>query len=47
MAWQLTVGTIGGLAAVVGQFFGGPGMSPNLFLPLIGGVLALLALWVK
>lgn len=42
MAWQLTVGTIGGLAAVVGQFWG-----MDFFLPLIGGVLALLALWVK
>ena len=42
MAWQLTVGTIGGALAIIGQFTGA-----DLFLPLIGGVLALLALWVK
>lgn len=30
----------GGAAAVVGQFWGGPGMSPNLYLPLVGGTVA-------
>lgn len=42
MGWQIVVGTIGGLLAVIGQFFGA-----EWYLPLIGGVLALLALWIK
>ena len=34
---------IGGVVAIVGQFWGGPGMSPNIYLPLIGGAIALIA----
>ena len=41
-SWQMWVGTLGGLLAVIGQFWGA-----NWYLSLIGGVLALLALWVK
>jgi len=45
--WQKTVIIIGALAAIVGQFWGGPGMSPDIYLPLIGGVLVLLGTFVK
>lgn len=38
--WKKWVVVAGGVVAVVGQFYGGPGMSPNLYLPLIGGAVA-------
>ena len=38
--WKKWVIVLGGVVAVVGQFWGGPGMSPNLYLPLIGGAVA-------
>ncbi len=38
--WKKGVIVLGGVVAVVGQFYGGPGMSPNLYLPLIGGAVA-------
>jgi len=37
MAWQKIVIIIGGIVAVIGQFFGA-----NYYLPLIGGILALI-----
>lgn len=33
---------IGGIIAIIGQFWGGPGMSPDLYLPLIGGAVAVI-----
>lgn len=33
---------IGGIVAIVGQFWGGPGMIPNWYLPLIGGAVAII-----
>ncbi len=42
MGWQMWVGAIGGLAAVVGQFWGA-----EWYLPLIGGILALIAVFTK
>ncbi len=38
--WQTWVIAIGGIVAIVGQFWGGA--EPNYYLPLIGGVLALI-----
>ena len=38
--WRKWVIVAGGLVAVVGQFWGGPGMTPNLYLPLVGGAVA-------
>ncbi len=38
--WKKWVIVIAGLVAIVGQFWGGPGNSPDLYLPLIGGVVA-------
>ena len=43
-SWQMWVGSVGGLLAVVSQFWA---TGVEWFLPLIGGVLALVALWVK
>lgn len=40
--WQTWVIAIGGVVAIVGQFWGGPGADQNYYLPLIGGVLALI-----
>ena len=40
--WQKTVIIIGGIVAIVGQFWG-----MSYYLPLIGGVLALLGSLVK
>lgn len=40
--WQSWLALIGGIVAVIGQWWGGPGMSPNLWLPAIGGVLAII-----
>ena len=45
--WQKWFVVVGGIVAVIGQFWGGPGMSPNIYLPLIGGVLALIGGLVK
>ncbi len=42
MAWQKTAIIIGGILAVIGQFWGA-----NYYLPLIGGVLALLGGLIK
>jgi hypothetical protein len=38
--WKKWVVVAGGVVAAVGQFYGGPGMSPNLYLPLVGGAVA-------
>ena len=38
--WRKWVIVGAGIVALVGQFWGGPGMSPNLYLPLIGGAVA-------
>lgn len=38
--WHKWLIVLGGLTAVLGQFWGGPGMSPNLYLPLVGGAVA-------
>ncbi len=42
MGWQMWVGALGGLLAVIGQFWGA-----DMWLPLIGGLLALIASLVK
>jgi len=47
MAWQKTAVLIGALAAIVSQWWGGPGSATNLYLPLIGGVLVLIGTLVK
>lgn len=39
-AWGKWTALVGGVIAAVGQFWGGPGMSSNIYLPLIGGVVA-------
>jgi len=44
--WQKTVIVIGGLIAIVGQFWGGSAPT-NYYLPLIGGVLALIGALIK
>lgn len=41
------IAIVGGVIAVVGQFWGGPGMSPNVYLPVIGGFLAVLGGFMK
>tara|TARA_Y100000310_G_scaffold130751_2_gene129877 strand:+ start:8933 stop:9082 length:150 start_codon:yes stop_codon:yes gene_type:complete len=38
--WKKWAIVAGGVVAAVGQFYGGPGMSPDLYLPLIGGAVA-------
>ena len=39
--WQSWLALIGGIVAVVGQWWSGPGAT-NLYLPAIGGVLAVI-----
>lgn len=39
-AWGKWTALVGGIIAVIGQFWGGPGMSPNIYLPVIGGIVA-------
>lgn len=38
--WKKWVIVVAGVAAAVGQFWGGPGASLNLYLPLVGGAVA-------
>ena len=46
--WQKWAIIVGGILAVIGQWWGaGTNAGPNLFLPLIGGVLALLGGLIK
>ena len=40
--WQKWAVIVGGIVAIVGQFWGGPGMEQNFYLPVIGGVLVLI-----
>lgn len=41
----MTVALIGGVIAVIGQFWGGA--DPNYYLPLIGGVIAIIGSFMK
>jgi len=38
--WQAWLAIVGGIVAIVGQFWGGPGSTSNFYLPVIGGALA-------
>ena len=38
---------IGGIVAVIGQFWGGPGMTSNYYLPVVGGALAVIGGFMK
>ena len=41
------IAVLGGVVAVVGQFWGGPGMTPNIYLPVIGGAIAVIGAFMK